>query len=190
MHIGLYFGSFNPVHIGHLIIGNQLAESGLVDEVWFVVSPHNPEKESSSLLNDRQRLHMVRLALENAEKMKASAVEFELPKPSYTINTLLYLEEKFPAHRFSILLGSDGFQNIDQWKNAAVLKEKVHFFVYERPGYPVINGNDENFTLLNTPSLNISSTYIRKKIKDKKSIQYLVPDSVLTYIHANLLYQH
>jgi nicotinate-nucleotide adenylyltransferase len=190
MHIGLYFGSFNPIHLGHLIIGNQLAESGLVDEVWFVVSPQNPDKESSSLLNDRQRLHMVRLALENAQKMKASAVEFELPKPSYTINTLLYLEEKYPAHTFSILLGSDGFQNLDQWKNAAVLKEKVHFFVYERPGFTITKSEEKFFTILNTPFLNISSTYIRKLIQENKSIQYLVPDSVQTYINANLFYLH
>ncbi len=189
MRIGLYFGSFNPIHVGHLIIGNQLAESGYVDEVWFVVSPQNPDKSSNSLLNERHRLQMVRLALENSRKLKTSSVEFNLPKPSYTINTIAYLEEKYPDYKFSILLGSDGFQNIDHWKNAELLKEKLHFFVYKRPGFELIKRTDLSVTILETPLLDISSTYIRKRIKENKSIEFLVPDSVRTFIDGNLFYQ-
>lgn len=189
MRIGLYFGSFNPIHIGHLIIGNHLAESGLVDEVWFVVSPQNPEKSSNVLLNERHRLHMVRLALEDTPKLKASTVEFSLPKPSYTINTITYLEEKYPGYVFSILMGSDGYQNIDRWKNASILKEKFQFFVYKRPGYDITTKKDCSVTILETPLLDISSTYVRKLIKEKKSIQFLVPDSVLGFIDSNLFYQ-
>lgn len=189
MRIGLYFGSFNPIHVGHLIIGNQLAETGLVDEVWYVVSPQNPDKSSSSLLNERHRLHMVRLALEYTHKLKASSVEFNLPKPSYTINTITYLEEKYPDYKFSILMGSDGYQNIDHWKNANLLKEKLHFFVYKRPGFEPVSRKDISTTILDTPLLEISSTYIRNLIKEKKSIEFLVPDSVRTFIDGNLLYQ-
>jgi nicotinate-nucleotide adenylyltransferase len=189
MRIGLYFGSFNPIHIGHLIIGNQLAESGLVDEVWYVVSPKNPDKSSTVLLNERHRLHMVRLALEDSQKLKASSVEFNLPKPSFTINTITYLEEKYPNHEFSILLGSDGYMNIDRWKNASVLKEKLHFFVYERPGFPIESRKDCSTTILETPLLDISSTFIRKQIQEKKSIQFLVPEYVQTFIEGNLFYQ-
>jgi nicotinate-nucleotide adenylyltransferase len=188
MRIGLFFGSFNPIHIGHLIIGNQLAESGWVDEVWYVVSPHNPFKDSASLLNDRQRLHMVRLALEQCNQLKANQVEFDLPKPSYTIDTIQYLEEKYPNHSFSILLGSDGFQNIDQWKNADTLKSKTDFIVYERPGFEIKEINGVKHTILEAPLLDISSTFIRKCIQSGKSIQFLVPDIVKEYIDANHFY--
>lgn len=189
MRIGLFFGSFNPIHVGHLIIGNQLAESGWVDEVWFVVSPHNPFKDSSSLLNDRLRLQMVRLALEQCNHLKANQVEFDLPKPSYTIDTIQYLEEKYPNHSFSILLGSDGFQNIDQWKNADILKSKTNFIVYERPGFEIKEINGAKFNVLEAPLLDISSTFIRKSIQSGKSIQFLVPDIVREFIDANLFYR-
>jgi nicotinate-nucleotide adenylyltransferase len=189
MRIGLFFGSFNPIHIGHLIIGNQLAENGWVDEVWFVVSPHNPFKDSSSLLNDRQRLQMVRIALEDCNHLKASQVEFDLPKPSYTINTIQYLEEKYPNHTFSILLGSDGFQNIDHWKNADILKSKTDFIVYKRPGFEIKEISGATHRILEAPLLDISSTYIRKNIQSGKSIQFLVPDKVKDYIEVNLFYR-
>src|SRR6218665_2087756 len=121
MHIGLYFGSFNPIHIGHLIIANFMAENSDADKIWFVVSPQNPLKESASLLNEYDRMHLVELAIYNNPRFKASNIEFHLPKPSYTIDTLTYIKEKFPDYTFSIIMGSDGFQNIHRWKNYETL---------------------------------------------------------------------
>ncbi|MGN6568440.1 MAG: nicotinate (nicotinamide) nucleotide adenylyltransferase, partial [Flavipsychrobacter sp.] len=129
MHIGLYFGSFNPIHIGHLIVANHIVENSEIDKVWFVVSPHNPLKDSHSLLNEYHRLHLVNLAIEENTKFRASNVEFHLPKPSYTINTLTYLTEKFPLEKFSIIMGSDSFQNIHRWKNFEQLVKQYSFIV-------------------------------------------------------------
>jgi nicotinate-nucleotide adenylyltransferase len=121
MKIGLYFGSFNPIHIGHLIVGNHVANNTDLQQVWFVVSPQNPLKPSAALLNEYHRLHLVRLAVEEEPRLKASDVEFKLPKPSYTIDTLTYLQEKYPQHEFSIIIGSDSFQNLSKWKNFELL---------------------------------------------------------------------
>jgi len=189
MHIGLYFGSFNPIHIGHLIVANHIVQNSEIDKVWFVVSPHNPLKDSHSLLNEYHRLHLVNLAIEGNTKFRASNVEFHLPKPSYTINTLTYLTEKFPLERFSIIMGSDSFQNIHRWKNFEQLIKQYSFIVYMRPGFEIKEKHGAEVTVLQAPMLEVSSTYIRDQIKQKKSIRYIVPDAVAEYIQDNKYYQ-
>ena len=179
MKIGLYFGSFNPIHIGHLIIANHIANYTDVDQVWLVVSPQNPLKRSVVLLNEYSRLHLVKIAVENNPKIKASDVEFKLPKPSYTIDTLTYLEEKYPANTFSIIMGSDSFCNIEKWKNHEILLKKYPLIIYARPDFPVQNQKlSQTIQILNAPLLNISATSIREAIKTNKSIRYLVSEKV------------
>ncbi len=181
MKVGLYFGSFNPIHIGHLIIADFVANNSPVQQVWFVVSPQNPLKQSSSLLNEYHRLHLVNLAIEGNAKLKASDIEFKLPKPSYTIDTLTYLQEKYPSHSFSIIMGSDSFQNIGRWKSHALLL-KQPIIIYERPGQEIKELPLANITMLKAPLLEISATAIRENIRQQKSIRYLVPDAVIKEI--------
>jgi len=188
MHIGLYFGSFNPVHTGHLIVANHVITHTEIDKIWFVVSPHNPLKDSHSLLNEFDRLHLVNLAIEDNPKFRASNVEFNLPKPSYTIDTLTYLTEKFPLERFSVIMGADSFQNIHRWKNFEQLVASYSFVVYNRPGFDIEDTYGADITILDAPLLQISSTYIRRLIKEKKSIKYIVPDTVEKYIDAHRYY--
>lgn len=189
MHIGLYFGSFNPIHVGHLIVADHVIEYTEVDKVWFVVSPHNPLKDAHSLLNEYDRLHLVNLAIENNTKFRASNVEFHLPKPSYTINTLAYLMEKFPLEQFSIIMGADSFQNIHRWKNYEQLIAQCSFIVYNRRGFEIKETHGARITMLDAPVLDISSTYIRKQIKEKHSVKYIVPEAVEQYILANMYYR-
>jgi nicotinate-nucleotide adenylyltransferase len=188
MHIGLYFGSFNPIHIGHLIVANHVVEHTDVDKVWFVVSPHNPLKDSHTLLNEYDRLHLVNLAIENNPKFRASNVEFHLPKPSYTIDTMTYLTEKFPLERFSIIMGADSFQNIHRWKNFEQLCATYSFIIYNRPGFDIEDTLGARLTILDAPLLQISSSSIRRQIKESKSIKYIVPQVVDEYIKANSYY--
>jgi len=178
MNIGLYFGSFNPVHVGHLIITNHLLNSTDLQKVWFIVSPQNPFKKNQTLLNEYHRLHLLRLATEGDTRVKVLDIEFTLPKPSYTVTTLIHLEEKHPDHRFSIIMGSDSFQNLDKWKNYETIIKNYPIYVYIRPGFPVKNDIKANIVAIDAPLLEISSTEIRQMIKEKKSIRYLVPDQV------------
>ncbi len=176
--IGLYFGSFNPIHIGHLIIARYVLNETDINQVWFIVSPQNPLKKATSLLNEFHRLHLVRLAIEDDYNLQVNNVEFSLPKPSYTIDTLTYLDEKYPEKRFSVIMGSDSFINIHKWKNREKLLSNYNLIIYERPGFKIPN-NETGITLLpNTPLLNISSTEIRKMIASGKSVKYFVPDKV------------
>ena len=188
MHIGLYFGSFNPIHTGHLIVANHIIEHTEIDKIWFVVSPHNPLKDAHSLLNEYDRLHLVNLAIEDNPKFRASNVEFHLPKPSYTIDTLTYLSEKFPLEQFTVIMGSDSFQNIHRWKNFERLVSRYAFIIYRRPGFEIKEQHGANITLVNAPLLDISATYIRNQAKERKSLKYLVPDAVAEYISTNKYY--
>lgn len=190
MNIGLYFGSFNPIHIGHLIIASHIAENSNLDKIWFVVSPQNPLKPSHTLLNEYQRLHMVQLAIENDIRFKAVDVEFKLPKPSYTIDTLIYLEEKYPEHSFTLIMGGDSYQNIEKWKNGDLLQKKYPIIIYNRPFFEITNViNKKNISILNAPLLSISSTQIRESLKKGKSIRYLVADLVYDELMNNNYYK-
>jgi nicotinate-nucleotide adenylyltransferase len=180
MKIGLYFGSFNPIHTGHLVIANHLVNETDLEQVWFVVSPQNPLKPATGLLNEYHRLHLVNLAIENEPRLKASNVEFSLPRPSYTIDTLTYLREKYPQHQFAVIMGSDSLQNLHKWKNYAQILANYPVYVYKRPGFEVTE--QPGITVLRAPLLEISATHIRELIKAGKSIRYLVPDAVMAEI--------
>ena len=189
MKIGLYFGSFNPVHIGHLIIANYALNDTDLQQVWMVVSPQNPLKQSVSLLNEYSRLHLIQTALEGEYNIKASKIEFNLPKPSYTIDTLTYLKEQFPQHQFCVIMGSDSLANINKWKNYQFLIEQYELYVYKRPGFSVNKIAGTLIKILDAPLLEISSTYIRNLIKEGKSIRYLLPESVKDEIEKNNYYR-
>ena len=189
MKIGLYFGSFNPIHVGHLIIANHILNETDLDKIWFVVSPLNPFKESDNLLNEYDRLHLVQKAIESDNRLKASDIEFSLPRPSYTVHTLTYLKEKYPNYRFSIIMGSDSFQNLGKWKNADVIIRENPVIVYKRPGFDVDNSLNVQLTVMNAPLLEISATHIRELIRSGKSIKFLVPPSVEEEILASGLYK-
>jgi nicotinate-nucleotide adenylyltransferase len=178
MQIGLYFGSFNPIHVGHLIIANHILNETALQKVWFVVSPQNPFKKSDTLLNEYDRFHLVQKAIEGDDRLKASDMEFSLPKPSYTVHTLTYLKEKYPDNQFFIIMGSDSFQNLGNWKNADVIIRNYPIVVYKRPGFEITTNQGANLQIMNAPLLEISATYIRELVKHGKSIKHLVPPAV------------
>lgn len=189
MKIGLYFGSFNPVHVAHLIIANHILNETDIEKIWFVVSPQNPFKTESNLLNEYHRLHLVRLVTEDDNRIKASDIEFGLPKPSYTSTTLAYLAEKYPEHKFCIIMGSDSFQNLHKWKNYEVIVKNYPIYVYLRPGFEVENNIAASLHVLDAPLLQLSSTFIRKYIKEGKSVRYMVPDKVQEEIEKGGYYK-
>jgi len=192
MKVGLYFGSFNPIHHGHLIIANHILQSTGLDQVWFVVSPQNPLKPQKALLNEYHRLHLVQLAVEDESKLKAVDIEFRLPKPSYTADTLTYLEEKTPGNEYSVIMGSDSFQNINKWKNFEFILKNYAIYIYQRQGFAV-NSNEypaARINLVQAPLLEISATHIRNNVKEGKSIRYLVPDKVKEEIERNGYYRN
>jgi nicotinate-nucleotide adenylyltransferase len=189
MDIGLYFGSFNPIHIGHLIIANHVLNETNLEKVWFIVSPHNPFKESKSLLNEFDRLHMVRLAVQDDNRLKCSDIEFNLPKPSYTSNTLIFLSEKYPEHKFSIIMGSDSYQNLDKWKSFEHIVSNYSIYVYKRVNSEMIKTYSKSPIILNAPLIEISASQIRKNIKIGKSIRYLVPEIVREEIETRKFYK-
>jgi nicotinate-nucleotide adenylyltransferase len=182
MKIGLFFGSFNPIHVGHLIIGNYIFNNTELDQLWYVISPQNQFKSQSGLLNEYHRLHLVNIAIEGEPGLKVCNIEFGLPKPSYTIDTLTYLEEKYPGVNFAIIMGEDSFTNLDKWKSGSIIKERYELYVYRRNGEAVFKAEDNKVYLVNAPLLNISSSYVREQIKAGKSIRYLVTDPVYNEI--------
>lgn len=189
MKVGLYFGSFNPVHIGHMIIANHVLNETDLQKVWFVVSPQNPFKPSATLLNEYDRLHLVQKAIANDTRLKASEIEFALPKPSYTAHTLAYLSEKYPTYQFTIIMGSDSFQNLGKWKNAETIINNYPIIVYRRPQFEVTNNTTPGVTVLDAPLLEISATHIRESIQKGKSIRYLVPEAVAEEIETSAFYK-
>ena len=183
MRVGLFFGSFNPVHVGHLVIANYMASFTELDEVWLVVSPQNPLKEKSSLLNENDRLHLVKIALDLHPKIKASDIEFKLAQPSYTINTLAHLSEKFPQHQFSLIMGSDNLTSFHKWKNHEEILNRFKVLVYPRPDKKETQFDTHpSVTFVNGPLMEISSTFIRKGIKEKKDIRFYLHHKVWEYI--------
>ena len=189
MNIGLYFGSFNPIHIGHLIIANHVLNETFINKIWFIVSPQNPFKESKTLLNEFDRLHLVRLATQDDNRIKCSDIEFNLPKPSYTSNTLAFLSEKYPEHQFSIIMGSDSYQNLGKWKNYEAIINNYPVYVYKREGYEIKKTFDKEAVTLNAPIIQISASQIREHIRSAKSIRYLVPEVVREEIESRKFYK-
>ncbi len=189
MKIGLYFGSFNPVHTGHLIIANHILNEGGLDKVWFVVSPQNPFKISQSLLNEYDRLHLLQLATTEDLRIRAVDIEFNLPKPSYTSTTLAHLVEKYPDNEFSVIMGSDSFQNLHKWKNHEYIIKNYPIYVYERPDFVIKNDIGAQLTIAKAPLLEISATAIRQLIKEGKSVRYLLPDTVREEIEKSGYYK-
>jgi nicotinate-nucleotide adenylyltransferase len=190
MHIGLYFGSFNPIHIGHLIIASYAKHTTNLQQVWLVVSPHNPLKPSKTLLNEYDRLHLIHLALDEDPNLKVTDIEFKLSKPSYTVHTLAHLAEKYPQHTFSIIMGSDSFMNLPQWKNYQHIIKNHHLYIYKRNGYEIENNLNANITIMDAPLLEISSTRIREMIRASIPIRYLVPDAVAKEIEDSRYYKN
>jgi nicotinate-nucleotide adenylyltransferase len=202
MKIGLYFGTYNPIHVGHLIIANHMVDYTDLDQVWLVVSPQNPLKNKASLLEDYHRLALVRVAVEGNNKLKASDIEFDLPKPSYTTTTLAYLKEKCPEHTFSLIMGEDNLRTFHKWKNYEEILTNHHIYIYPRALtdqeqlekikedqlYPSIK-NHHNITLCNAPVMKLSSSFIREAIKNKKDVQYLLSEPVFNYVTEMHFYE-
>lgn len=190
MKVGLFFGSFNPIHIGHLFIANLIKENQLVDEIWFIVSPQNPFKKNKSLLHEFDRLDMVRAAISEQYHFRASDVEFSMPKPSYTIDTLTVLQEKHSHNEFHLIIGEDNLHSFPKWKNADKILEYFQLIVYPRPdAKPSDLINHPKVQLIEAPQLAISATEIRKLLKEKKSVKYLVVDEVLEMLETRKYYQ-
>jgi len=192
MKIGLFFGTFNPIHVGHLILANHLVENSDLDTIWFVVTPLNPHKKKKSLLTDHHRLAMVRIAVDNYPKLQASDIEFFLPQPNYTVNTLAYLGEKFPEHRFSLIIGEDNLKSFHKWKNYEVILENYNLYVYPRISEGTVKNEFEkhpNIHRIDAPIIQISATAIRKAIKEKKEIRPLLPCDVWKYLDEMNFYK-
>ena len=192
MKIGLFFGTFNPIHVGHLIIANHLAENSDLDAIWFVVTPLNPHKKKKSLLADIHRLAMVRIAVDSYPKLQASDIEFSLPQPNYTVNTLAYLGEKYPDHQFSLMIGEDNLKSFHKWKNYEVILENHELYVYPRIAEGKVQNQFENHVNIHrieAPIIQVSATAIRKAIKDKKEIRPLLPCDVWKYLDEMNFYK-
>jgi nicotinate-nucleotide adenylyltransferase len=202
MNIGLYFGTFNPIHVGHLIIANYMVEFTDLDQVWLVVTPQNPLKKKSTLLEDYHRLAMVELAVEENEKLKASNIEFTLPKPSYTINTLTYIKEKYPKHQFSLIMGEDNLRTLHHWKNYEQIIDNHKIYVYPRAlteqertastNEDIIENNFQlhnNVIYCDAPVMKVSASFIRDAIKHKKDVRYLLTESVYQYVREMNFYK-
>lgn len=190
MHIGLFFGSFNPIHVGHMILANYMVTFTDLEQVWFVVSPHNPLKEKKSLLDQNQRLHMVNLAIDDNEHYRSSNIEFQLSQPSYTVNTLAHLKEKYPLHQFSLILGEDNLQSFNKWKNYEEILKKHHLYVYPRPNCDSeMLKKHPSVIMTNAPLVEISSTFIRNALKEHKDVASFLPPKVWKYLREMHFYE-
>lgn len=189
MKTGLYFGSFNPIHIGHMAIANYIIEYSDLDEIWFVVSPHNPLKKKQTLLDDHHRIRLTEIAIEGEDRFRVSDIETKLPKPSYTIDTLAYLVERFPSAKFSLIMGGDNLLTLHKWKNAVQLVKRFPFYIYPRKETDIQNIPElkeilslADITIVRAPLIEISGTFIRESIKLKKDIRHFLPPGVWQYI--------
>ncbi len=192
MKIGLFFGSFNPIHVGHLIIANHLVEHSDLDKVWFVVTPHNPFKKKSTLLDNYQRLEMVYRATKDYDTLSPSDIEFNLPQPNYTINTLAYLEEKFPDYQFCLIMGEDNLKSFHKWKNYELILEQYHIYTYPRlsEGSVVTQFvGHQKIHHIQAPIMELSSTFIRKSIKAGKNVKPMLPEHVWEYLDEMNFYK-
>ena len=192
MKIALFFGSFNPVHIGHMAIANYMLEFTNAQQLWFVVSPQSPFKQKQSMLNAYERVSLLHDAIDdNYVKYKVSDIEFKMPKPSYTIDTLTYLKEKFPKNEFALIMGSDNLNSLKKWKNYELILENHELYVYPRPDY---NGDDfknhEKVKIIQAPLMEISSSFIRKSIKQKKDIEFFMPHKAYKYMKEMHFYEN
>ncbi len=190
--IGLYFGTFNPIHVGHVTIANHMVEFSDLDEVWMVVTPHNPHKKKSSLLADHHRLAMVQIAVEDYPKLKASNIEFDLPQPNYTVNTLAYLEDKYPRLEFCLIMGEDNLKSLHKWKNYEVILNNYSLYVYPRISKGQVEHQLEDhpsIRVIDAPIMQLSSTFIRKGIKGGKNIRPMLPDAVWSYLDEMNFYK-
>ena len=191
-NIGLYFGTFNPIHIGHLIIANHMVENSDLDEIWMVVTPHNPFKKKSSLLGNNHRLEMVYKATENYHKIKPSDIEFNLPQPNYTVHTLAHISDKYPDYNFNLIMGEDNLKSLHKWKNYETILEHHNVYIYPRISDGIIETQFDNHPKIHkvdAPIVQISSTMIRNGIKDKKNIQPLLSAEVWQYVDEMNFYK-
>jgi len=191
-NVGLYFGTFNPIHIGHLIIANHMVENSDLDEIWMVVTPHNPFKKKSTLLNNHHRLEMVYRATEDYDKISPSDIEFKLPQPNYTVHTLAHISEKFPTHQFSLIMGEDNLKSLHKWKNYETILEHHNIYVYPRISEGKVETQFDNHPKIHkvaAPIIEISSTMIRNAIKDKKNSRPLLTDAVWKYVDEMNFYR-
>ncbi len=193
MNIGLYFGTFNPIHVGHLVIANHMVEFSDLDEIWMVVTPHNPFKKKSSLLADNHRLQLVQIATDDYPKLKASNIEFKLPQPNYTVHTLAHISEKYPEHQFNLIMGQDNLSSFHKWKNYEVILENHNIYVYPRKHEDSVQktqfDDHQKIHKVDAPIMEISSTFIRKGIGNKKNMQALLPCKVWQYIDEMNFYK-
>lgn len=192
MNVGLFFGTFNPIHIGHMVLANYLAEFSDLDEVWFVITPMSPFKQKKSMLSNIHRLAIANIAVEDFPKLKTSDIEFKLPQPNYTIYTLINLEEKFPQHTFNLIMGEDNLKGFHKWKNYETILENYHIYVYPRISEGKIESkftNHPKIKLVNAPIVQISSTFIRKAIKNRKDVRTMLPTNVWQYIEEMNFYK-
>ncbi|MCU0432073.1 MAG: nicotinate (nicotinamide) nucleotide adenylyltransferase [Bacteroidia bacterium] len=190
MKVGLFFGSFNPIHVGHLVLANYMLSFTDLDKLWFVVSPHNPLKEKKTLLADHHRLELVSRAIGDHPNLKASDIEFKLPQPSFTVNTLAWLADKYPQYQFALIMGSDNLNSLKKWKNYEVILEHYQIYVYPRPGFDggdLRNHASVKFT--DAPVMEISSTFIREAIRDKKDVRYFMPVAAWEYLDEMNFYR-
>ena len=192
MKIGLFFGTFNPIHVGHLIIGNYIVEYSDLDQVWFVVTPQSPFKTKASMLDNRQRFEMVYLATKDYLNLKPSDIEFNMPQPNYTINTLTYLKEKYPDHEFALIMGEDNLKSFHKWKNYELILNDHHIYVYPRLSLEPIQtkfDNHNHIHKVDAPIIELSSTFIRNSRKEGKNVRPMLPENVWEYLDEMNFYK-
>ena len=192
MKIGLFFGTYNPIHVGHLVIANNIAEYSDLDQVWLVITPQSPFKTKASMLDNRQRFEMVYRATKEYQKLKPSDIEFNLPQPNYTINTLTYLQEKYPNHEFALIMGEDNLKNFHKWKNYELILQNHHLYVYPRHDEDSKKSsldNHKHIHKINAPIMELSSTFIRNSIKEGKNVRPMLPENVWHYLDEMNFYK-